>query len=99
MLELLTRDPATMSSTTRRLALLGARVACWIAPLLLLGLVGAAIAHFFFGVGNYPDPRARFAVGALFLFLFAPVTGAIWYLARQRLRELRAAVSATEEKS
>jgi hypothetical protein len=38
-------------------------------------------------------------VGALFLFLFAPVTGAIWYLARQRLRELRAAVSATEEKS
>jgi hypothetical protein len=99
MLDLLTRDPATMSPTTRRLALFGARVACWIAPLLLLGFVGAAAVHFLFEVGNYPEPRARYAVGSLFLFLFAPVTGGIWHLARQRVRELRAAVSSTEEKS
>lgn len=99
MLDLLTQDSATMSPTTRRLALLGARLACLTAPLLLLGFVGAAAAHFLFEVGNYPEPRARYAVGSLFLFLFAPVTGAIWYLARQRLRELRAAGSATEEKS
>ncbi|MCW5550397.1 MAG: hypothetical protein KIT44_15650 [Opitutaceae bacterium] len=99
MLDLLTQDPTTMKPTKRRLALLGARLACWTAPLLLLGLMGAAVAHFFFEVGNYPEPRARYAVGSLFLFLFAPVTGAIWYLARQRRRELRAAVSSTEEKS
>jgi len=99
MLDLLTRDPATMSPPTRRLALLGARLACWTAPLLLLGLLGAAGAHFFFEVGNYPEPRARHAAGSLFLLLFAPVTGALWYLARRRLRELRAAVSAAEEKS
>lgn len=85
-----------MSPTTHRFALLGARVACWIAPLLLTGLTGAALAHFFFEAGNYPEPRARHAVGALFLFLFAPVMGAIWYLARQRVRELRAAGIATE---
>ena len=96
---LFTQDPATMSPTTRRLALLGARLACWTAPLLLLGFVGAAAAHFLFEVGNYPEPRARYAVGSLFLFLFAPVTGAIWYLARQRRRELRAAVSSAEDKS
>lgn len=98
-MNLLAQDPVTMSPTIRRLALLGARVACWIAPLLLTGLTGAAVAHFFFEVGNYPEPRARYAVGALFLFFFAPVVGAIWYLARQRLRELRTAGSATEEKS
>ncbi len=99
MLDLLTQDPATMSPTTRRLALLGARLACWTAPVLQLGLVGVAVAHFFFKVGNYPEPRSRYAVGALFLFLFAPVTGVIWHLARRRLQQLRAAVSATEEKS
>lgn len=98
-MNLLLQDPATMSPRTRRLARFGARVACWLAPLLLVGFVGAAVAHFLFEVGNYPEPRARYAVGSLFLFLFAPVTGAIWYLARQRLRDLRAAGSATEEKS
>jgi len=87
-----------MSPATRRLALFGARVACWIAPLLLCGFLGAALAHFLFEVGNYPEPRTRYAVGALFLFLFAPVTGAIWYLARQRLRELGAVASSTGEK-
>jgi len=90
MLDLLIRDPATMSPTMRRLALFGARSACWIAPLMLLGLVVAAGAHFFFEVGNYPDARSRHLVGALFLGLFAPVVGVIWYLARRRLRALRA---------
>jgi hypothetical protein len=92
MFDLLTRDPVTLSPTTRRLAVLGARLACWISPLLLLGFLGASAAHFLFEVGSYTEPRSRYAVGSLFLFLFAPVTGAIWYLSRQRLRELRAAV-------
>ena len=99
MLDLITRDPTSMSPTTRRLALLSARLACWTAPLLLIGLLGAAGAHFFLEVGNYPEPRARYAVGSLFLFLFAPVTGAIWHLARQRVRELRAPVPPAEDKS
>lgn len=98
MLDLLTRDPAALTPTERRLALMGARLACWTAPLLVLGFLGAAVAHFVFEVGNYPEPRARYAVGALFLFLFAPVAGAIWYLARQRRRELQRAKHA-EEKS
>lgn len=88
-----------MSPAMRRLALLPVRFACWVAPLLLLGLVGAAVAHFFFEVGNYPEPRHRYAVGALFLFLFAPVVAAIWIFARQRVRELRAATPPKEEKS
>lgn len=99
MLDLLTRDPATLSPTTRRLALLGARLACWTAPLLFLGFVGAAVAHFLFEVGNYPEPRARYAVGSLFLFLFAPVTGVIWHLARQRRRDLQAAKTAEGKSS
>lgn len=99
MLDLLTQDPATMSPPTRRLALLGARLACWTAPLLLLGFVGAAAAHFLFEVGNYPEPRARYAVGSLFLFLFAPVVAAIWFFARQRVRELQAAMAPKEENS
>lgn len=90
MLDLLIRDPATLSPTTRRLALLGARFACWIAPLMLLGLVVAAGAHFFFEVGNYPDARSRHLVGAVFLGLFAPIVGVIWYLARRRQRSFHA---------
>lgn len=96
---LFTSDPATLSPAMRRLALLSARFACGLAPLLLLGLVGAAVAHFFFEVGNYPEPRHRYAVGALFLFLFAPVVGAIWIFARQRVRELRAATPPQEDAS
>lgn len=99
MRDLLFRDPVTMSPTARRLALLGASLACRIAPLLLLGLLGAAAAHFFFEVGNYPDARSRHLVGALFLFLFCPVAGAIWYLSRRRMRALRATPPAREAKS
>ncbi len=77
-----------MSPTLRRLALFSARTACWIALVMCGVLVGAAVAHFFFEVGNYPEPRARYAVGSLFLFLFAPVTGVIWYLARRRVKTL-----------
>lgn len=73
----------------RRLSLLSARAACWIAPVMLAGFVAVALAHFFFEVGNYPEPRARYAVGALFLCLFAPVAGAIWYFARQRAQALQ----------
>lgn len=87
---LFTQDPAEMSPTTRWLALLGARLASWIAPVMLIVLLGVAAAHFLFEVGNYPRPRARYAVGSLFLFFFAPLTGAIGYLARQRARELAA---------
>lgn len=77
-----------MPPATRRIALISARVACWIAPALLLGIVGFALAHIFFEVGNYPDTRSRRLVGTLFLGVFAPVVGTIWYLARLRRRAL-----------
>lgn len=97
MTRLFFSDPREMSPSVRRFALFAARAASWIAPLLLLGMVGAALAHFFLEVGNYPEPKHRQAVGALFLCLFAPVTGAIWYLARQRLRQLKAVNQADGE--
>ncbi len=90
-------DPDTLSPAQRRLALVGARAACVLAPVMMAGLLGAVVAHFFFEVGNYPEPRARYAVGALLLFLFVPVTGAIWYFARGLVRELRAEEKKSEE--
>ena len=98
MLKLFLTDPRDMSPTVRRLALLGVRVACWFAPVMLIGLLGAAVAHFLFEVGNYPNERARYTVGSLFLFLFVPVVGAIWYFARQRRTELEAADAAKDTK-
>ncbi|MCC6414328.1 MAG: hypothetical protein IT582_00240 [Opitutaceae bacterium] len=85
-----------MAAFSRKLSLVAARAACWIAPVMVAGFTGVALAHFFFEVGNYPEPRARYAVGALFLFLFAPVTGAIWYFARQRVRALGPAAPSSE---
>lgn len=85
-----------MSPTKRRLALLAARLACGIAPVMVAGFTGVAVAHFFFEVGNYPEPRARYAVGSLFLGLFAPGTGAIWYFARQRVQALAATAPSSE---
>lgn len=82
-------DPRELSPAMRRWALFAARAACWTAPLMMAVMVVVALAHFFGEVGNYPEPGHRRAVGALFLFLFAPVTGLIWYLARRRVKELR----------
>lgn len=74
-----------------KLTLLSAKMCCRLAPVMALGLFGAAMAHFFFGVGNYPDQSARNAVGALFLCFFFPVALAIWAMARQRVKQLTAA--------
>lgn len=97
MLDLLLRNPGSLSPAARRLSLLGTRFACIIAPLLLLGFLGAAAAHFFFEVGNYPDARSRRLVGALFLSLFSPFAAAIWHLARLRRKQLAAPSSASAQ--
>jgi hypothetical protein len=86
----LLRDPEELSPAMRKWALFFARVVTWFAPVLMTAWVGVAVAHFFFEVGNYPEARARQAVGALFLFLFLPVTGAIWFFAREQIKALRA---------
>jgi hypothetical protein len=78
-----------------KLTLVSAKICCRLAPVLALGMFGTAMAHFFLGVGNYPDQSARNAVGGLFLCLFFPVVLAIWVMARQRVKQLTAAVRET----
>ena len=86
MVNLVFPNPDKLSPAKRRLALVGGRAACGLAPVMMAGLLGAAVAHFFFEVGNYAEARTRYAVGLLLLFLFVPVTGGIWYFARRLVR-------------
>jgi hypothetical protein len=90
-------DPEQMPPLLRRVAMLSARAACILAPLLAFGVSGAGVAHLFFEVGNYPDPASRKAVGALFLCLFAPVSLVIWWMAHRQVKRLRSLISASQK--
>jgi hypothetical protein len=94
MTHLFATDPARLSPRLRRLALLAARFARVVSLVLFTAFIIAALVHFFTGLGNYPEPRHRHAVGALFLCIFAPATLGLHLLARRRVRVLEAFASA-----
>ena len=86
-------EPHKMPPTLLRIALACTRCGAVIALILAAVFATVGFSHFLLAIGNYPEPRHRHTVGALFILQLAPVAILLHFLARRRIRQLRETLS------